>query len=35
VIIGRELRGRADERDDARHRLAVIEDLGKVLRALE
>lgn len=35
VVIGRELRGRADERDDARHLRAVIEDLAKVLRALE
>jgi hypothetical protein len=35
LVIGRELRGRADERDDARHLRAVIEDLAKVLRALE
>jgi hypothetical protein len=34
-VIGRELRGRADERDDARHLRAVIEDLAKVLHALE
>jgi hypothetical protein len=34
-VIGRELRGRADERDDARHLWAVIEDLAKVLHALE
>jgi hypothetical protein len=35
VVIGRELRGRADERADARHLRAVIEDLARVLRALE
>jgi hypothetical protein len=35
VVIGRELRGRADERNDARYLRAVIEDLAKVLRALE
>jgi hypothetical protein len=35
LVIGRELRGRADERPDARHHDAVIEDLAKVLRALE
>ena len=35
LVIGRELRGRADERDDARYLRAVIEDLAKVLRALE
>jgi len=35
LVIGRELRGRADERDDARHLRAVIEDLARVLRALE
>jgi hypothetical protein len=35
LVIGRELRGRADERDDARHLGAVIEDLAKVVRALE
>ena len=35
LVIGRELRGRADERRDARHLRAVIEDLAEVLRALE
>lgn len=35
LVIGRELRGRADERDDDRHLRAVIEDLAKVQRALE
>ena len=35
LVIGRELQGRADERSDARHLRAVIEDLAKVLRALE
>jgi hypothetical protein len=35
LVIGRELRARADECDDARHLRAVIEDLAKVLRALE
>ena len=35
LVIGRELRGRAGERDDARHLRAVIEDLAKVGRALE
>ena len=35
LVIGRELRARADERPDARHLGAVIEDLAKVLRALE
>jgi hypothetical protein len=35
LVIGRELRSRADERPDARHLRAVIEDLAKVLRALE
>lgn len=35
LVIGRELRSRADESDDARHLRAVIEDLAKVLRALE
>ena len=35
VVIGRELQGRADERNDARYLRAVIEDLAKVLRALE
>ena len=35
LVIGRELRGRADERPDARYLRAVIEDLAKVLRALE
>jgi len=34
LVIGRELRSRADQ-DDARHLRAVIEDLAKVLRALE
>jgi hypothetical protein len=34
LVIGRELQGRADERPDARHLRAVIEDLAKVLRAL-
>lgn len=35
LVIGRELRNRADEGDDARHLRAVIEDLAEVLRALE
>jgi hypothetical protein len=35
LVIGRELRGRADDCDDARDLRAVIEDLAKVLRALE
>jgi hypothetical protein len=35
LVIGRELRGRANERADARHLGAVIEDLATVLRALE
>ncbi len=35
LVIGRELRSRADESSDARHLRAVIEDLAKVLRALE
>jgi hypothetical protein len=35
LVIGRELRGRADERDDARYLRAVIEDLAKMLRALD
>ena len=35
LVIGRELRGRANERSDARHLCAVIEDLATVLRALE
>jgi hypothetical protein len=35
LVLGRELRGRADERPDARHLRAVIEDLAEVLRALE
>jgi hypothetical protein len=35
LAIGRELRGRADERPDSRHLRAVIEDLAKVLRALD
>jgi hypothetical protein len=35
LVIGRELRGRANERADARHLRAVIEDLAAVLRALE
>ena len=35
LVIGRELRGRADERPDARYLRAVIEDLAQVLRALE
>ena len=35
LVIGRELRGRADECPDARHLRAVIEDLAEVLRALE
>ena len=35
LVIGRELRGRADERPDGGHLDAVIEDLAKVLRALE
>jgi hypothetical protein len=35
LVIGRELRSRADGRPDARHLQAVIEDLAKVLRALE
>jgi len=35
LVIGRELRARADERDDAHHLRAVIEDLAKVRRALE
>ena len=34
LVIGRELRARADQRADARHLRAVIEDLAKVLRAL-
>lgn len=35
LVIGRELRRRADAGDDARHLRAVVEDLAKVLRALE
>jgi hypothetical protein len=35
LVIDRELRARADERPDGRHLGAVIEDLAKVLRALE
>ena len=35
LVIGRELRGRANEGSDARHLRAVIEDLATVLRALE
>jgi hypothetical protein len=35
LVIGRELRGRADEGPDARYLRAVIEDLAAVLRALE
>ena len=35
LVIGRELRSRADGRPDARHLRAVIEDLAEVLRALE
>jgi hypothetical protein len=35
LVIGRELRGRADQRPDPRHLRAVIEELAKVLRALE
>ena len=35
LVIGRELRGRADEGPDARYLHAVIEDLAEVLRALE
>jgi hypothetical protein len=35
LVIGRELRGRATEVDDARHLRAVIEDLAEVLHALE
>jgi hypothetical protein len=35
LVIGRELRGRAHRGDDAGHLRAVIEDLAKVLRALE
>jgi hypothetical protein len=35
LVIGRELRGRADKRPDARYLCAVIEDLAKVLHALE
>ena len=35
LVVGRELRGRADECADARHLRAVIDDLAKVLRALE
>ena len=35
LVIGRELRGRADVRPDARYLRAVIEDLAEVLRALE
>jgi hypothetical protein len=35
LVIGRELRDHVDERHDARHLRAVIEDLAKVLRALE
>jgi hypothetical protein len=35
LVLGRELRRRADERPDARHLRAVIEDLAEVLRALE
>ncbi len=35
LVIGRELRGRADEGPDARYLRAVIEDLAEVLRALE
>ena len=34
LVIGRELRARADEHDDARHLRAVTDDLAKVLRAL-
>jgi len=34
LVIGRELRGRADQCADARHLRAVIDDLAKVLRAL-
>jgi hypothetical protein len=35
LVLGRELRGRADDRPDARHLRAVIEDLAEVVRALE
>lgn len=35
LVIGRELRAGADERADGRHLRAVIDDLAKVLRALE
>jgi len=35
LVIGRELRGRVDECDDSRDLRAVIDDLAKVLRALE
>jgi hypothetical protein len=35
LVIGRELRGRPDERPDARHLRAVLEDLAEVVRALE
>jgi hypothetical protein len=35
LVIGRELRGGADERPDAGHLRAVLEDLAEVLRALE
>jgi hypothetical protein len=35
LVIGRELRGRVDDCDDARDLRAVIDDLAKVLRALE
>lgn len=35
LVIGRELRSRADEGPDARYLRAVIEDLAEVLRALE
>jgi hypothetical protein len=35
LVIGRELRGLADEGTDARHLRAVLEDLAEVLRALE
>jgi hypothetical protein len=34
LVIGRELQGRSDERPDARHLRAVIDDLAKVLRAV-
>ena len=35
LVIGRELRRRADEGRDARYLTAVIEDLAEVVRALE